>query len=269
MNGWKKAIPFLLLAGSIAGCIPTQRQLRMEQDLEELKRRLAQSERSVATLRQDRTDKTSERLEVLAKQQADLQSALDTLRVDLQSTKGRMEDMTETSTRIREDLSLVQNDLGLKISALEDRLGKIEETLAKQPIPPPAEAPAETPEALYERGLELIQKEGAFDRGREQMEIFLKRFPGHELTVNAMYWIGESYYGEKKYESAILQFQEVVQKHGNHPKVASALLKQGLAFQALGDEKNARVILQQIVERFPKSEEAKKAKEKLSEWGRK
>jgi TolA-binding protein len=57
----------------------------------------------------------------------------------------------------------------------------------------------------------------------------------------------------------------VVQKHANHPKAAAALLKQGLAFRALGDEKNARVILQQVVERFPKSEEAKKAKERLGE----
>jgi tol-pal system protein YbgF len=98
------------------------------------------------------------------------------------------------------------------------------------------------------------------------METFLKRYPGHELAVNATYWVGEAYFGEKKYENAILQFQEVVQKHGSHPKAAAALLKQGLAFKALGDDKNARVILRQVVERFPKTEEAKKASERLGEW---
>jgi len=81
-----------------------------------------------------------------------------------------------------------------------------------------------------------------------------------------MYWIGEGWYGEKKYENAILQFQDVIQKYGEHPKVAAALLKQGLAFHALGDLKNARVILQKLVDTFPLSEEAKKAKEKLAEW---
>lgn len=251
--------------GSVAGCIPTQRELRMEQDLEEMKRRLAQAERGVVTLRQDRADKTSERLELLAKQQADIQSGLDTLRVEFQSVNGRLEDMAQTSARIREDLSLVQDDLSLKVSALEDRLGKVEEAQALLPVSPSPQS-TETPEALYQRGLEFIQKEGAFGRGREQMEIFLKRFPEHELAVNAMYWVGEAYFGEKKYENAILQFQEVVQKHAKHPKVAAALLMQGLAFHALGDEKNARVILQQVVERFPKSEEAKKAKERLGEW---
>ena len=80
-----------------------------------------------------------------------------------------------------------------------------------------------------------------------------------------MYWVGEAFFGEKKYENAILQFQEVVQNHRSHPKAAAALLKQGLAFRALGDDKNARVILQQVVERYPNSDEAKKAKERLGE----
>jgi tol-pal system protein YbgF len=256
-------IPVLFLVGSVAGCIPTQRDLRMEQDLEEMKRRLAQSERSVVTLRQDRSDKTSERLELLAKQQAEIQAGLDTLRVESQSVNGRLEDMAQTNARLREDLSLVQDDLSLKVSALEERLSRVEEAQASRSVSPAA-TPAETPEALYQQGLELIQKEGAFNRGREQMETFLKRYPGHELAVNATYWVGEAYFGEKKYENAILQFQEVVQKHGSHPKAAAALLKQGLAFKALGDDKNARVILQQVIERFPKSDEAKKAREKLA-----
>jgi tol-pal system protein YbgF len=257
-------IPLLVLVGSVAGCVPTQRDLRMEQDLEEMKRRLAQSERSVVTLRQDRSDKTSERLELLAKQQAEIQAGLDTLRVESQSVNGRLEDMAQTNARLREDLSLVQDDLSLKVSALEERLGRVEEAQAARSVSSAMSTPADTPEALYQQGLELIQKEGAFNRGREQMETFLKRYPGHELAVNATYWVGEAYFGEKKYENAILQFQEVVQKHGSHPKAAAALLKQGLAFRALGDDKNARVILQQVIERFPKSDEAKKAREKLA-----
>ena len=104
--------------------------------------------------------------------------------------------------------------------------------------------------------------------GRQRPQEFLQRFPQHELAVNATYWIGEAWYGERKYENAILQFQDVIQKYGDHPKVASALLKQGLAFHALGDLKNARVILQKLVDTFPLSEEAKKGKERLAEWKR-
>lgn len=261
MKVWQRAAMVLILMAAVSGCIPTQRQLRMEQDLQEMKRRLAETERSLAGLRDDRQEQ--DRLDALARQQADLQAGFDTLRVEFQSMHGRLEDMARERTQVRDDLALVRDDLALKLTALEDGLAKVKEEV-KTPPPPPA--PPEAPEALYERGLELIQQKGDFAGGRQWLQQFLQRNPQHELAPNAMYWIGESWYGEKKYENAILQFQDVVQKHGEHPKAASALLKQGLAFHALGDKKNARVIMQKVIDAFPLSEEAKKAKEKLAEW---
>lgn len=265
MNRWKKGVLAVALLG-VAGCIPSQRQLRTEQDLEEMKRRLAQAERSVVALRQDRSDRASERLEELARQQADLQAGLDALRVEFQSVNGRLEDMSRERAGIRDDLALIQDDMGLKVAALEDRLDQLESAAAAEPAEPPPAEPAVLPEARYQKGLELIQKQGDFAAGRREMEGFVKENPGHELAVNAAYWVGEAYYGEKQYENAILQFQEVIEKHPAHTKAAAALLKQGLAFRALGDERNARTILQKVVDTYPDSEEAKKARERLAEW---
>jgi len=261
LNGWKQTGIVLILLATVTGCIPTQRELQMESDLQVMKRRLAELERGVVSMKDDR--QARERLDLLTRQQADLQAGIDTLRVEFQSVNGRFEDLARDRSQMKEDLSLVRDDLALKVTAMEDRLARLSEQAKAQPAPPP---PAETPEALYERGLELIQKKGDFTGGRQWLQDFLQRYPKHDLAVNAMYWIGEGWYGEKKYENAILQFQDVIQKYGDHPKVASALLKQGLAFHALGDLKNARVILQKLVDTFPLSDEAKKAKEKLAEW---
>lgn len=264
MNGWKRATLVLALLGAAAGCVPTQRELRMDQDLQEMKRRLAELERSVASVREDRQGE--ERLAALARQQAELQAGLDTLRVEFQSVNGRFDDLGRERGQLRDDLALVRDDLALKVTALEDRLAGLEEQAkAKAAAPPPA---PETPEALYGRGLELIQKQGDYAGGRQWLQEFLQRYPKNDLAVNAQYWIGESWYGEQKYENAILQFQEVIQKHADHPKAAAALLKQGMSFHALGDVKNARVVLQKLVDTFPLSEEAKKAKEKLAEWAK-
>jgi tol-pal system protein YbgF len=233
----------------------------MESDLQEMKRRLAELERSMAVVKDD--PQRRERLELLTRQQADLQAGLDTLRVDFQSINGRIEDMARDRAQIKDDLSLVRDDLALKVTALEDRLARQAEQAKAPAVPAPA---VESPEALYERGLELIQKKGDFAGGRQWLQEFLQRYPKHDLAVNAMYWIGEAWYGEKKYENAILQFQDVIQKYGEHPKVAAALLKQGMAFHALGDQKNARVIMQKLIDGFPLSDEAKKARERLAEW---
>jgi len=264
LNGWKRTGIVLALLGLVTGCIPSQRELRMESDLQEMKRRLAEIERSVVSLKDDRQGR--DRLDLLTRQQADLQAGIDTLRVEIQSVNGRFEDMARDRAQMRGDLSLVRDDLALKVTAMEDRLVALEERSKAQPTAVTPAPVAESPEALYERGLDLIQKKGDFAGGRQVMQEFLQRYPKHDLAVNAMYWIGEGWYGEKKYENAILQFQDVIQKYGDHPKVAAALLKQGLAFQALGDQKNARVILQKLVDTFPLSEEAKRAKEKLAEW---
>ncbi|MFA5515502.1 MAG: tol-pal system protein YbgF [Desulfuromonadales bacterium] len=263
MTIWRKGFSALILGASLSACIPTQQQLVMERDLGEMKRRLAEVERSAVASRQDGNRESAQRLDALVRAQADQQAILDSLRVELQAITGRFEDLGRERAETRDELTLMRDDLALKITAVEDRLNKLE-AAARAPALPPAAA--EAPESLYERGVELIQKKEQFVKGREAMQEYLQRNPQGALSVNAMYWIGESYYGEKKYENAILQFQDVIQKYKEHPKVAAALLKQGFAFSMLGDKKNARVILQRLVDTFPLSQEAKKAKERLQEW---
>jgi tol-pal system protein YbgF len=199
---------------------------------------------------------------VLSRTQADQQVTLDTLNVDIQAFNGRFEDQSRDREELRSDMGLLRDDFGLKLASLEDRILKLEENRATVGTPPAAQA---TPESLYETALEKIQKTGDFAGARSNLQIFLQNNPQHPLAVNAMYWIGEAYYGEKSYENAILQFQDVIQKHPTHPKAPAAMLKQALAFQALDDLQNARILLQKIQESYPQSEEAGKAKARLGE----
>ncbi len=258
---WRSLFPCLLVL-LLGGCLTPQHQLRLENDIEEMKRRLAEVERTMAN--RDQEQDLRARLDTLARQQADLQASFDTQRVENQGIGGRFEDLTRQNRDVHSELSLLRDDLGLKLGALEGRVAKLADQVAVATAPPPV---PENPEALYEQGLDLIQKKGDYPRGEEVLQDFLKRFPQHELAANAMYWIGEGYYGEKKYENAILQFQDVIQKYPEHSKAPAAMLKQGLAFQALGDLKNAKVILKKVIESYPKTEEATKARDRLALWG--
>lgn len=274
----KYAIMAFSVGTLLAGCAGNQ---VIERDMEEMKRRLAEVERAAASPGRDRVSELAQRLDSLAKGQADLQANLDSLRVETQSMQGRFEDVGHKLAGAKEEQALLKDDLRLKIKAMEDRLVKLEQQPAaaqsvqanpasastgteSTPVPPAGD-PAEV---LYHRGIDLIQKKGDMAQARDAFSSFVKTYPQHPLAVNSMYWIGESYYGEKKYENAILQFQDVIQKYGDHPKVASALYKQGLSFQILGDVKEAKVILQRLIKSFPLSEEAGKAKEKLAAWGK-
>lgn len=92
---------------------------------------------------------------------------------------------------------------------------------------------------------------------------FLKKHPKSNLADNAQYWIGESHYGLREFDQAIIEFDAVRRRYPQGEKVPAALLKQGFAFAELGERLNARLLLQEVVERYPDTPEAGKAKLKL------
>ena len=114
----------------------------------------------------------------------------------------------------------------------------------------------------YDEAWKLLERKdyrAAISRFKE----FIKKNPQSEYADNAQYWIGESHYALREFDQAILEFDVVRRKYPKGDKVPAALLKQGFAFAELGDKVDARLILQELTDRFPQSQEAVKAKQKL------
>ena len=256
-------LSFLLLAGCVP---PSQNQVRMENDLEQMKRRLAQLE--VQKIETSQTEKAGG--DTQQRQLAELLAGLDNLRVEFQSVNGRIDDLGRDNRAVTDELQLIKDDMGLQLSSLSNRVVELEQQTANQAtiITPsgPAEKkpePVVTAEQLYQNGLDLIRNQKKFVEGRDILESFSKKYPEHDLYVNSLYWIGEAFYGEKQYESAILQFQDVISKYPSNAKAPAAMLKQALAFNALGDGENARTTMQQLLETYPNSPQAPPAKNYL------
>jgi len=191
---------------------------------------------------------------------ADLQATLDSARVDMQLLTGKVDDLRIQAQRPADDLALLKEDTGKRLALLEDRLTKLEQGLADQQKK--AAEPPPTPEGMYQQGLDAM-KSGDTAKAREIFSKFLDQHPKHKLAANAHYWMGESYYSEKNFEQAILEFQEVIKNFPEKDKVPAAMLKQGMAFKEIGDNKSSLYIFKKLTEEFPKSEEAKIAREKL------
>lgn len=109
------------------------------------------------------------------------------------------------------------------------------------------------------RALEKKDYRLAISRFKE----FLQKHPKSKLAINAQYWIGESHYALREFDQAILEFDAVRSRYPQADKVPAALLKQGFAFAELGEKVNARLILQEVVEKYAQSPEAAQAKQKL------
>jgi len=104
---------------------------------------------------------------------------------------------------------------------------------------------------------------GNYDLALMGFEEFLRNFPDSELSDNAMYWIGECYYAREQYNEAYDAFRKVLDDYPQGDKVPSALLKAGYSSLALGQTSEGRALLHELIERFPLSDEARLAEERL------
>ena len=115
---------------------------------------------------------------------------------------------------------------------------------------------------LYDLAKKALDN-GKIDAAREGFHTFLKKFPKSKNADNAQFWIGEIFFREKWFEKAILEYQKVIENYPNGNKVPAAYLKQGFAFQNLGEKANARLILKELIAKYPNSKEAEIAKKKI------
>ena len=134
-----------------------------------------------------------------------------------------------------------------------------------RPAPRP-DLEAATRQQDYENAWRRL-RERDFRGAIEQFKKFVEKHPDSPLTDNAQYWIGESHYALQEFDEAILEFDVVRKKYPDGDKAPAAWLKIGYAFAELGNGVDARLILREVMNRYPGSEEAEKAKEKLKSLG--
>jgi tol-pal system protein YbgF len=193
----------------------------------------------------------------------ELVSRLETIETSVQASDERVSALEASTGQRREDVA----GLGTTLSSLEERVAELESRAAAPPPPPPpspaAAPPVEKkPEDLYARGLKHT-KEKEYRKAADTFVKFLADFPDHKLADHAQYWLGEISYAKGDWERAILEFNKVIKNYPDGDKVPAATLKQAFSFEKIGSTKEARVLLEQVVEKFPKSNEAGMAKKHL------
>ena len=270
-------VTMLLLVSSLVGCASQSSFDNARNDIDSIKTRLFSMDRDLAGVREE-SKVTAGAIEkgfkadvsVVRKMSADIQATIDNTKSEMQALNGKLDDVALAVKKPAEDLARYREDVDKRIVALEERILKQQvllDTLSKkmaETARTKKDEVASSPDSLYLKGLDSL-KAGDAATARELFTKFLDQNPKHELAANAHYWIGETYYSEKNYEAAILSYQEVVKNYPGKEKVAAAMLKQAMAFEAIKDTKSAKYVLKKLIEGFPKSEEAKKAKAMLKE----
>ncbi|MBI4610574.1 MAG: tol-pal system protein YbgF [Candidatus Rokubacteria bacterium] len=195
---------------------------------------------------------------------------------DLARAIAELRELQSGATRLNRE----EGEVIRQLSRVEERLAAAEGTIRElrgaftelarevsRAASPPAPEPAAreqavrpaSPEQLYAAALANMR---AGEHGQAVLDFldFIAKYPGHPLSGNAQYWIGEAYYLQRDFRQALVEFQHVVGRYGKNNKTADALLKIGLCYQALREPVRAQETWGRLVAEFPRSEAARRAR---------
>lgn len=118
---------------------------------------------------------------------------------------------------------------------------------------------AQSSKQLYDNAYHLYQKR-QYAESEMAFNAFLEQYPQDVLAPNALYWKGETLYARALYPQAIFAFKDVQTRYPKHPKTADSLLKTAMSYARLGDTENASLHYLVLLEDWPQSSAAQKAR---------
>ena len=282
MKGWIVFLIGLLFLG----CASTKDVQLLDREVDRLQSQidLLQKENNL------NKDQISELRAENQKLKADLSLQLENLQSETRALSTSIEEYKELLKKPSKEMDRVREEMEGRLKILEERRKNQEEKIKEienrlkelggsttgatsKPMEPETSPLAKEIAAelkgvstgmgdLYKDAYETFYK-GDLEGARRKFEAFLKQYPNTELSDNAQFWIGETYYLKKDYERAILEYEKAIVKYPEGDKIPAALYKQALAFLELGDKTNAKNLLKRVIEKYPQSDQANMAKKKL------
>jgi tol-pal system protein YbgF len=254
--------PVALLA--TGACVATRNDVRiLQQDLSVMRTEAAQRDSA-------RARRLEELLTTLARSNDSLSAVSQRLVRFQGETLGDTKKIQEMIIQVQELTGQSQRVIRELRSDIEQRAEDAAAAAASAP-PAPGDTTTTTrppagpgPTQLYEQGTAQLRR-GSTGAARDAFSELLTRFPQSDLAPEAQYYLAETFAAERKVAEADSTYRLVATRWPNAPRTASALYKLGLSLDRQGKRTEARAALEDVVKRFPRSDEAQLARERLQE----
>ena len=99
-------------------------------------------------------------------------------------------------------------------------------------------------------------------------EAYIATYPRSEMTDDAAFYIGETYFLQGDFQDAVEAYEQVVRDYPNGDRVPEAAYKRGVALDRLGEPDLARESFQLVVTNYPDSRMAALAQQLLDRLSR-
>ena len=237
----------------LLACGSDEEQLKIKRDIANLQEQIYQVERTQMELKSDVETRSESLEEKLSDQsaQADLQDEIHTLK-----------------QRLAQYEALVL-DLESKVSELSK--SKTMVTLA------PSGDGSTANNANYAVSGDVVEQQYRqskldYDRGKFKVAIIgfndvLENYPNSPFSEACFYYLGRSYFEERKYQSARDHFHKITDQYKNGDFIKQAMLYEGRCFYHLNQPSNAIIRLRELIDTYPGTQEALLAQKFLKDTG--
>jgi tol-pal system protein YbgF len=124
-------------------------------------------------------------------------------------------------------------------------------------LPPPAAAVDNFDAAMR------AFNDGRYKEAETFFSTYIKENPRSSKLEDAYFFEAESQFSQRDYEDAIVTYDEFRKRYRSSRRIPAALLKQGLAFKALGFKSDARPFFRELIKLYPSSPEAAQARREM------
>ena len=244
----------------------------LKQQVQEIRARVDQNAGEIRAI-QDQLKSLADLVRQATAGQSGVQEGLRAVPAQYQDILRKLDQLTLDLQKISADLAAREPQTAPAAVAAEEEPKPSTQAPAKrpaesrpQPTPaqPPSQAPTMSPQEAYSVAYNDYLK-GNYDLAVESFKLYRQQFPESPLADNALYWIGECRYSQRKFEEAIDAFDELILTYPQGDKAAAAYLKKGLSFIELGRKPEALAALKLLVAKYPLEEEARIAQDKIRE----
>jgi tol-pal system protein YbgF len=191
----------------------------------------------------------------ITKQQGDRAAQVDQISGQIQALNDTMDELKVRLGKLSkqlEDMQSAQQSLAASQSQ------------AQQQAQAMAQAPA--PDVLYNNALRDYNG-GKPDLATQEFSDYVKFYPNTDLAGNAYFYLAELQFRAGNFQKAVEQYDLVLQNFPSGNKAAAAQLKKGFALLELGKEEDGTKELRHVIQRYPKTNEAIQARDRLRKAG--
>ena len=191
----------------------------------------------------------------LQKQQGDASGHVDQI-------SGQIQALNDTMDELKARLAKVSKQLEDMQSAQQSLAATQQATTAQQQ----AQANAPPPDVLYANALRDYNG-GKNDLASQEFSDYVKFYPNTDLAGNCYFYLAELQFKSANYKQAVTNYDQVLQNFPSGTKAASAQLKKAFALIELGQTDDGVQELRHLIQRYPKTNEAVQARERLKKLG--